>query len=87
MGLFPDILCNFFISPAISDHKLSDRKCMEAALDDEALCPGLIQHNTNSTLGTKTYFYIIPMNQKKISKDPTLIWFVKDNEKDLKTEK
>ena len=42
MGLFPDILCNFFISPAISDHKLSDRKCMEAALDDEALCPGLI---------------------------------------------
>lgn len=33
-----DIICNLF--PQL--HKLSERKCIEAPIGDEALCPGLI---------------------------------------------
>lgn len=32
------------------------------------------------------HFHIPSIKQKKIFKDLTLVWFVKDNEKDLKTE-
>lgn len=55
---------NFFTSSAISDHKLSERKCVEALLGDEALCPGFFSITQIPSWAPKLIFILHPGSRK-----------------------